>query len=665
MSGLLARAADLPALMSGAPAILVAETLPGWQSLRRPGLALWRLVTAGDAFRLVPEEARPEEEGWEGLALPPAGALAVILPEKAAAAAALAAWWQAAAGLPPPLIEAADAAAAGAAVAARLLDALQGAQARAVALERSLVQTRRDYEETREVVAALSRRLGHRPPSPLSLALALEPGPGRLRRPAGEARLALRQPLGLRLQGIAALALHLAALPGGEGGETASEPAGAMRLRLRGEESGRIFAAWTLPAGALAPGWLTLDLPCPLGPERESAALELVAEGGLAAGLALSLEEGWVPAHLACAVAGLPPAAEPEARALALRFWTAGPGERFIVPEHWNWDEAGASLPLEGVPQAIAPGTWHAARRVAGQWGRVAIGGEAPRLSARLRGAEEAALLLPRLTLAGHDVLRLDWSLRLGEAEGAGIGLCLLDRDAVVRGPAAALALGCFSGWRDLAAGSLTMTLPLGLGWQAQALILLRGAEGGDLQVELSALSLLPGRAPERLLAARARAEAERAPEPLAEAGVPVVGAVELHQHLRGRPGYEHLDIGLRDLAGGGQHWPGLRFKLARNNDTPLLEFRRARDWPEAFVEWPGRESDRFGPVMRLRPAEVGRLAGALSHPRDAALLAVLLDLLPLIADEAARQAGLGAEAGLWREAAGRFLATLPDALPA
>jgi hypothetical protein len=68
--------------------------------------------------------------------------------------------------------------------------------------------------------------------------------------------------------GIAALALHLAA-PG----------TAALSARLEASESGRVLAAWRVPAATLSPGWFRLDLPASVEEPPETAALTLRAEG--------------------------------------------------------------------------------------------------------------------------------------------------------------------------------------------------------------------------------------------------------------------------------------------------------------------------------------------------------------------------------------------------
>ncbi|WP_439596334.1 DUF6212 domain-containing protein [Falsiroseomonas sp.] len=631
MSILQIRAADLPALMSGQPAVLAPASLPGVEKLALPGLALWLLARREDRLLLLPPGAAEAAGPPMPLALPPAGALALLATTEAEVAPILA-WWQAASGQPAPLLLAADAAAALPALLARLLAELQDSQARAVQLERSLVETRLDYEETRIAIAAAARSLGHRPPAPLTLALALEPAEERLGAATEGARLFLRQPLARSLDGLAALALHIGAI--------SAATTGPLRLRIRGEESGRIAASWTVEMAEVTEGWLTLDLPTPLAPVRETAVLEISADVAGPHSLGFSLDRGWVPAE----VAVTPEDGSGQGRALALRIWTAGLGGRFVVPAHWNWDEVGASLPLTGVPQAIAPAELAAARGLSGAWDGLRAG---------LSGTGTTALLLPRVSLAGADVLRLGWSLAGTARQPLRLAAFAMPPGQPVTRVDSLSAEAGFSGWREIAPGqqgALTLLLPVSLGPQAQIVLAIESADAeAEGSLTFTEASLLATRDPAALRSLQREAAAELVP-PVPRG--PSLGRVELLQHLvSGR--YQHLDLLLHEMEGGGQHWPQLRFKLAIAASGPLLEFRRARGWPEAFARWPGTETDQFGPVLRLRHPQLRDFVAELAHPRDAALAATLLALLEPVAAEAVRLASLDEEAATqWRDAA-------------
>ncbi|MGX9963287.1 DUF6212 domain-containing protein [Roseomonas sp. F4] len=629
--------ADLSALMSGRTAVLAIAGLPGLEGLELPGIELWLATRNGKTFRLHRPNAAAEPAATLPLTLPPPGAVA-LLARTAEEGRPVAQWWQSAMGQPAPLVLAADAATALPALLARLAAEVQTAQERCVRLERQLAATRVDYEETRIAIASVTRTLGHRPPAPLSLVAALEPSAQRIGVATEGERLFLRQPLARKLEGLAALAVHVGAI--------SAATSGPLRLRVLGEESGRIAAAWTVPMESVTEGWLTLDLPTPLGPDRETAVLEITADVAGPHSLAFSLEPNWVPAAVACGRAD----GSDQGRALAMRIWTARLGERFVVPAHWDWNEAGASLPLTGVPLAIAPAEREAARILAGNWSGL---GQATRLA--LTGTEPALLALPRVTVLGTDVLRLGWSLQGSAARPVGIGVWVVPAGHPVTGLDSLAAEGSFSGWRDATPGqdgSLTMLLPLALGPQAQIVLAVQGRDAGTEGVlTLTEPSLMAARDPDVLREAQREAAIQRGiPLPPPK---PQLGRVELHQHLTGARGYQHLDLVVHGLAGGGEAWPQIRFKLALASDGPLLEFRRGKGWPETFIRWPGTEADKFGPVLRVRRAQMRAFVEGLAHPRDAALLMTLTALLEPIAAEGVGLAKLDADqAALWQRGA-------------
>ncbi|NKC34248.1 DUF6212 domain-containing protein [Falsiroseomonas selenitidurans] len=657
MSAIEIRTTDLAGLMSARPALLAAADLPGLEALRVPGLDLWLLARDGQMLMLRRDGAAPAGPGLP-LNLPPSGMLAVVVADPAAFGPFLG-WWQDASGQAPPLVRAASGSAALPALLAKLSAELGSAHGRAVQLERSLVATRQDYEETRIAMAAAARTLGHRPPGAMAQAVAMEPSMDRVAAPRAGARLFLRQPLGRKLEGLAAIAVHVGAI--------SAATTGPLRLRVHAEESGRIAASWTVPMAQVTEGWLRLDLPTPLGLQPETAVLEITADVAGPHSLALSLEADWVPAEVACLVEG----AAPRGRALALRIWTARIGDRFVVPAWWNWDEVGASLPLEGVPQAVAAEELEAGRVLSGAW-EAAPGdlGEVP-LQAMLEGAGTAALVLPRITLAGADVLRLTWNVAGPQPRKLRVGAWVLPPGQTVQSLEGLAGRAAFSGWRDAEPGrpdGLSLALPLSLGAQAQVVLAVASQDpAAQARLDFTGISLLPTRDPAMLRdeqAAMAQlvlpgAEATPelppvAPEPLLPAAR--FGKVALQQHLVGGGGYQHLDLVVQELAGRGEGWSGIRFKLGIAGSGPVLEFRRGRGWPEAFTRWPGTESDKFGPVLRLRAPDMQGFAAALAHPRDQALVATLLEVLDEVAGDGARLAALEAEQGArWVEAARRL----------
>ena len=216
------------------------------EALALPGLALWALAAARSLLHPLGAPA-----GGPGIPLPaaPGQVLGIVAPDAAAAAPLLGWWREAAPAAVPPVIEAASGAAALPALAARAIAALAASAEEGMAAQQGLVALRQEHEALRLCpgLAAPGRR-----PSPAArgaaagrLGRALRRRAMRSRRQDG--RLALGQALGVKLEGLAAIALHLKeALAGAEA---------VLRVRLYGAESGRIAGAWVLPGRSLAAGW--------------------------------------------------------------------------------------------------------------------------------------------------------------------------------------------------------------------------------------------------------------------------------------------------------------------------------------------------------------------------------------------------------------------------
>jgi hypothetical protein len=211
----------LAALCDGRPKLILLPGLAAPQALALPGLALWALRAGEGAPRLHPLGEAPD---GPGLALPaaPGQVLGIVAPDPAAAAPLLDWWREAAPAALPPVIAAASGDAALPAVAARAIAALATSAAEGVAAQQGLV--------------ALRQASAHlQPPAMPVLVASAEPSPGGHAVAAKAGRLALGQALGTKLEGLAAIALHLReALLGAEA---------VLRVRLYGAESGRIIGA--------------------------------------------------------------------------------------------------------------------------------------------------------------------------------------------------------------------------------------------------------------------------------------------------------------------------------------------------------------------------------------------------------------------------------------
>lgn len=452
--------AHLAALAGGRPLILVAEGVMDPSPLAVPGLEIWSIAARGGALLLHPQGTRaPDPEAAIPLATPPMGGLALVASDRARIAP-VARWWAEAAGLPaPPFVPAATGQAALPGLLAILAAELAAAQARENEACRALVAARQEMEETREAMADTARLLAHRPPVAPRLILSGEAGAASL--PHG------RHALGTGLAGLAAIAVHLAG---------AAEGDGLLRFRLIGGESDRVLGAWAVPAAELAPGWLTLEFPTPLGPFRETAVLEVLAEG-----------EGLPPLSAELRWAGT----EGE-HPLAIRAWAGAPGSRYLAPAHWAPEEVGLGLPGADVPLALPAPAWAAARVIEGAVSSIALGDEPPRPLLRAPAGERALLLLPAVHAPGLDRLRI--SFANGTGAGASVAAWLRPADpapagaADLGGPAAGAAE---SGWRALPEEGLELTLPVSalLGGRAALAIALRAGDG-EASVEVEGVTL-------------------------------------------------------------------------------------------------------------------------------------------------------------------------------
>ncbi|WP_149538738.1 DUF6212 domain-containing protein [Siccirubricoccus phaeus] len=623
-----------------APLLLAAAGLPGLEALALPGLGLWLVDAEGRLHRPGGDPARATQP----LAAVPGEVLAMIGPP--AALDGLRGWWAGVAPELPPLLPAGTGAEALPGLLPLLAAALAPRSAAAGEWQRALVAARQEAEALREAMHALLTEAGP-PPSlpPPALARAAEPDPRAALAPAG-GRLVAGQALGLPLSGLTALALHLA--------EAAVGGLGRLRLRLHGAESGRVMAAWDIPGEALAPGWLALDLPQPLGPVREGAVLDLAAELGPGDALRLSLEdrESDLPVASPAAAPGVPPDRTPDGapgRALALRAWTASHGRRFVQPLHWDAEAVGLDVAPHGVRVALPESLLLGARLPLGRVERRALGREAPRLTARLRGGEAALILLPAVPLNGLDLLTVEFAPALGDAMGLEAALWLQPEGALVAGleelslePPGAR----WSGWRGAPAGeglTISLALPLAAPRAAMVALALRhgGAPEAEARLELAALY---GRRVAQPSAVKPRRRA-RLPETPEEAGRPRLAAARLEDSMvLGGGSYRHLDISLEGVRAGGEAWPRLRFKFVISGGAPVLEFRARPDWPAMFEQWPedsaAMRSDKYGPYLWLTEAALAEgLLDGLALPRDRAMLAAVLTLLPGAVATVARDA--------------------------
>jgi hypothetical protein len=111
--------------------------------------------------------------------------------------------------------------------------------ARCADLQRQLVTTRMEYEETRGAMWGLMRTLSHRYANKMELVASAPPGADGAVVPLAPSPL--HQVIGAAVENITALAFHIPRLaPGGEG---------VLHVTVIGAESGRVVGAWRIPAG--------------------------------------------------------------------------------------------------------------------------------------------------------------------------------------------------------------------------------------------------------------------------------------------------------------------------------------------------------------------------------------------------------------------------------
>lgn len=439
----------LAAFLGGQACLLVQDGLPGQEALAELGLGLWLLRPGDGGLHVLPAGA-PAADALVPLPGVPAQLVAVVVAD-AAPGAAFEAWWSAHAPGNPPMVVAESAAAALPALLRQAAERLRETAVQAARGQQALVAMRQDAEQNRSALAAMLRSAGvSRPMEPEPL-LAAEPLPGVSAGPR-DGVLLLRQTLNVMLEGVTAVALHVALATLGAGG--------VLRVRLIGAESDRAFGAWQVPAAALRPGWLMLDLPTPLGPVRETAVLELATLLEPDEELRFSLEDAL--ADPVRAVEGHPSI---PARALAVQAWTAPPGRRCVLSPYWDWDVAEQVLTPPGIAMTMPREVW-AAARLPEQASMVALGLGAPRPILSLASGETALATLPWVPVRGHDLLEAEVIARSPAAEEVEAALWLLPAGSQPERPGE-LALDApgarWSGWQPLPAGRPVLTIRLRL----------------------------------------------------------------------------------------------------------------------------------------------------------------------------------------------------------
>ncbi|WP_043836788.1 DUF6212 domain-containing protein [Muricoccus aerilatus] len=355
-------------------------------------------------------------------------------------------------------------------------------------------------------------------------------------------------------------------------------------------------------------------------------------------------------------------------------------------------EEASADEPAPPpTPRALS---WAEARALEGGVDPVAIGEEAPRPLLRAPAHGRSILLLPALDTQRMRRLRI--TLAHGTGRGAAVAAWIRP-DGILPADLTDLSRttpgSAWTGWRPLGEDAVTLDLPLQprLGEQAVLAVGLRAGEtdavveleGGTLSAEaLPELSKtpLPVAAPWaglRVLETTAAGPWRPSPPQDHPTASPPAGGIAIPGTLAGSGGplripsagaryaelrlsdyenagaYRHLELDMASLRAGRREWAPVRLKFAVEEGEPRLEFRLAAGWPAMFEEWLGRQSDRFGPFLRVFQSDIQEFLELVSDERDAALMAALLDILPRAVEEGCHQAGVtAAEIPGWLAAA-------------
>lgn len=398
---------DLAALMTQ-DAVLLLDGNVAAPDLPVP---LWRAVPLGGDWLLRPDGV--EVQGGVEMPAAPAAVLGVL-------AAAPPAWLGMWPDAPPPVFP--DVGALAAALATRMLEGRR----RNADLRAALVALRHEHEDSRLAMACWMRSAGQGWPQTPRLVHADRPAGGT---PLPEGRTRLRRVLPVEVGNVSGLAVHL---PVAECG-----PGTSLRLRLFGWESHGLLGAWVVPGESLREGWLTLDLPMPAPPRRETAAVEIDID--IAPGDRLMVDE--------------PP---------ALRIFTTQGMARFMQAAHWDGLSCGLTLPPAGVWLGLPAHVWDGVSR------RLVL---APGESRELR--------LPALPVAGLDRLMARLQLLGGSA-----------MQAELHAPGAA------TGWRDFGPeGGLEVTMALPAGAAAVVPLTLGLRQIGPLSCGVEWLALVGQRA--------------------------------------------------------------------------------------------------------------------------------------------------------------------------
>lgn len=324
----------------GLKIVIARAEAPRWRAIDLPGdFVLFTLERDGASAILCALGADPAGDLVDAK-LPPSECLAAVAlsDEAARDLEAFANWW--ARHVPetaPPVLRLSGPARADR-VEQRVHAALLGqisarqsqAEARVVTLQSALAELRETHEDTHTVLLTLREMMGAQNLPPLRSALALHPGSATLGPTRGGAEFTVRQRLPIHSQGLAALALHVAA-PRTRGN-------GRLHVRLFAVESATTLISWAIPYDQLHSGWNLLEIPSVIVGPRRSVDLVLRWTGEGRGTPLVSLSDQLIGAGARAQVEG----GKTLDRAVAVQVWTGLPGARISASA---FAQAGEAFP--------------------------------------------------------------------------------------------------------------------------------------------------------------------------------------------------------------------------------------------------------------------------------------------------------------------------------
>jgi hypothetical protein len=197
-------------------------------------------------------------------------------------------------------------------------------------LQSALAELREAHEDTSSVLTLLREMLSGQNVAPLRSALVLHPGTATVGPPRDAGDFVVHQLLPIHSQGLAALALHIAA-PRSRGN-------GRLLVRLLAVESASTLISWSIPYDQLHSGWNVMEIPSTIAGPRRSVQLALRWTGEGRGAPHVSLSDQLVGSAARAQIEG----GRTLDRAIALQAWTGLPGGRITAAA---FAQAGEAFP--------------------------------------------------------------------------------------------------------------------------------------------------------------------------------------------------------------------------------------------------------------------------------------------------------------------------------